>query len=209
MKATRQGDEMISRPSWAFAALRDSDPPGLIARGRKTYLCEFGPHLSEENLRALYRHATDPEVCHFNGFPPLEASLAQFGQEMRHQARRHEVRHQVFVILDEEKRLIGTIEYHDYHPRRRQAWLGIVLGEKDCWGKGYGRDAVRAFLGYLFQAMGLKKVRLRTYGFNVRARRCFEKCGFRAVGSAPWFDGLEDTLMEVTQEEFAQLVEGW
>ncbi|MDP2952674.1 MAG: GNAT family protein, partial [Chloroflexota bacterium] len=79
---------------------------------------------------------------------------------------------------------------------------------KDRWGQGYGRDALRTFLGYLFGDMGLKEVFLATFPQNIRARRCFTSCGFRRSGTdrelfLDW-GWRDEILMEISREEFLE-----
>lgn len=57
-------------------------------------------------------------------------------------------------------------------------FVWILVGERDYWGKGYGTDAMRVYLDYTFQELNLHRVTLRVFGFNQRAIRSYEKCGF-------------------------------
>ena len=65
-------------------------------------------------------------------------------------------------------------------PEREQAEMGIMIGDKQYWGSGYGSDAVRVLLRYLFNVEGLRRVYLHTLEWNIRAQRSFENCGFVA-----------------------------
>ena len=60
--------------------------------------------------------------------------------------------------------------------------LGIVIGEKDCWGKGYGTDAMLTLCGFGFTQMNLHRIGLRVFPENQRAVTCYEKCGFEHEG---------------------------
>ena len=64
----------------------------------------------------------------------------------------------------------------------RRASLGIIIGEKAYWGKGYGTDATRLLLDYGFNVLNLHSVELSVYSFNERAIRCYEKVGFTQTG---------------------------
>jgi RimJ/RimL family protein N-acetyltransferase len=63
--------------------------------------------------------------------------------------------------------------------------VGIVLGEKDCWGKGYGPEALRLLLGYAFKDLGLRRIVLHVHRRNYRAIRAYKKVGF-TESSEPW-----------------------
>jgi len=58
------------------------------------------------------------------------------------------------------------------------AWLGIGIGDRNYWGRGYGSEAVRLTLDYAFRELNLQRVSLTTLEANVRGRRAYEKCGF-------------------------------
>ncbi|MGQ0603381.1 MAG: GNAT family N-acetyltransferase, partial [Anaerolineales bacterium] len=62
------------------------------------------------------------------------------------------------------------------------AWVGIGVGERDYWGKGYGTDALRVALRYGFTELNLHRVSLGVFSYNGRAVRSYEKAGFRIEG---------------------------
>lgn len=79
-------------------------------------------------------------------------------------------------------RLLGTIDIVvDYWPRG-EGWVGIDIGERDEWGKGYGTDAMRVMLRYAFAELNLHRVSLNVFEYNPRAIRSYEKCGFGLEG---------------------------
>ena len=87
-----------------------------------------------------------------------------------------------------------------------------MIGEKDCWGRGYGTDAIRALLRFAFREMNLNRVWLTTGENNPRALACYRKCGFREEGHLRQDRYLEgrywDTiLMGILREEFEALEE--
>lgn len=77
--------------------------------------------------------------------------------------------------------LIGQIGIEILAPGM-DAEVWILIGERDYWGKGYGTDAMRVVLAYAFRELRLHRVSLKTFEFNARAIRSYEKCGFRLEG---------------------------
>ncbi len=77
---------------------------------------------------------------------------------------------------------IGTGGFHAVDWRNRSAELGIALGRRDCWGKGYGSDAVRTLCRWGFAELNLHRVHLKVYEDNPRGIACYEKAGFRQEG---------------------------
>jgi diamine N-acetyltransferase len=63
-----------------------------------------------------------------------------------------------------------------------EAEFALVIGEKDCWGKGYGTEAARLMLDYAFTWVQLHSVKLRVFGHNERGLRAYTRAGFRLIG---------------------------
>jgi diamine N-acetyltransferase len=79
-------------------------------------------------------------------------------------------------------RQIGVTHLRDIDGTHRTAEFGIFIGEKDCWGKGYGTEATRLMLDYGLTVLGLHNVMLTAYSFNERAMRAYQRAGFRIMG---------------------------
>jgi RimJ/RimL family protein N-acetyltransferase len=62
------------------------------------------------------------------------------------------------------------------------AWVGIGIGERDFWGRGYGTDMMKVCLRYAFSELGVHRVSLGLHEYNPRALRSYEKAGFRMEG---------------------------
>lgn len=82
------------------------------------------------------------------------------------------------------KRLIGTTALTDRARGRHgdSALFRIVIGEKDCWGKGYGTEATRLVAEEAFEDLDLGEVRLEVFGHNARAIAAYTKVGFEVTG---------------------------
>jgi RimJ/RimL family protein N-acetyltransferase len=65
-----------------------------------------------------------------------------------------------------------------------ELFVGIAIGEREAWGKGYGTDAMKVILRYAFQELNLRRVSLDTFEYNPRAIRSYEKAGFVNEGRA-------------------------
>jgi RimJ/RimL family protein N-acetyltransferase len=63
-----------------------------------------------------------------------------------------------------------------------EAWIGIGIGEREYWGKGYGTDATRLALQYAFMELGVQRVSLGLHAYNERALKSYEKVGFKLEG---------------------------
>jgi RimJ/RimL family protein N-acetyltransferase len=86
------------------------------------------------------------------------------------------------IVLRDGDRLIGGAGLHEIDQRCRRAQFGIVIGDREQWGKGYGTEVTRLMVGYAFETLNLNRVWLLVYEYNPRGVRSYEKVGFRREG---------------------------
>jgi RimJ/RimL family protein N-acetyltransferase len=91
-----------------------------------------------------------------------------------------------WAVEDRAGHLIGRISLREIDDRRNQARLGITIGAPYV-SQGLGTEALQLFLDYYFTRLGFTRMVLDVAAPNVRAVRCYERLGFRHVGS-DWRD---------------------
>jgi RimJ/RimL family protein N-acetyltransferase len=91
--------------------------------------------------------------------------------------------HNFSIFLKENDKIIGNCGVHKGNNKNfpDKTFVGIVIGEKDEWGKGYGTDAMTTLLKYIKENMDLKEVYLNVDIPNIAAQNCYKKCGFEIV----------------------------
>ena len=96
---------------------------------------------------------------------------------------------ELFFLIEtlSENRPIGLIGLDGIRWTHGDAWVGIGLGERDYWGKGYGSDAMRILLRYAFSELNLHRLSLSVFEYNQRAIRSYQKVGFVDEGRARQF----------------------
>jgi RimJ/RimL family protein N-acetyltransferase len=87
-----------------------------------------------------------------------------------------------FAIETKDGQHIGNTNLFNVQPENRCAELGIMIGEKSCWSRGYGTDALRTLLRFGFEEMNLHRIALNVYAFNERGIACYRKVGFIEEG---------------------------
>ena len=75
-------------------------------------------------------------------------------------------------------RLIGNCNIFDINWRIRSAEVGILIGEKSCWNKGYGTEVIRLLLQHGFNTLNLNRIFLQVFPENLGGIRAYEKAGF-------------------------------
>jgi RimJ/RimL family protein N-acetyltransferase len=82
----------------------------------------------------------------------------------------------------EDDRLIGDTGLDGVRWSHGDAFVGIGLGERQYWNKGYGTDAMRIILRFAFTELNLHRLTLNVFEYNRRAMRSYEKAGFAVEG---------------------------
>ena len=101
-------------------------------------------------------------------------------------------------------RLIGTCAFSQLDADNGSALFHITIGETDAWGQGYGTEATQLMLDHAFGTLGLHRIALFVFEFNVRAVRAYQRCGFVVEGRAResiwrdgrWWDELAMSVLE-------------
>lgn len=78
--------------------------------------------------------------------------------------------------------LIGTCGFVNMDKDNRSAEVGIFIGEKSFWNKGYGTEAMKLLLDYGFAYLNLHNITLKVYDFNKNAIQSYTKIGFKEIG---------------------------
>lgn len=77
---------------------------------------------------------------------------------------------------------IGGCSINQTDLKNRNCTIGIMIGDKACWSKGYGTDALNILVKFIFEELNMEKVKLSVFEFNERAKKCYEKIGFKEEG---------------------------
>lgn len=104
-------------------------------------------------------------------------------------------------------RHVGNIKIGPVNSHQRCASLGLIIGEKDCWGKGYATEAIALAVRYSFSVIGLHKLTAGVIAGNAASLRAFEKNGFVVEGvrrKQNFCDGhwLDEILLGLLAEEW-------
>lgn len=82
------------------------------------------------------------------------------------------------IQLAENQRLVGTITAYRSQPHQT-ADMGLLVGDRSCWGRGIGLDAWSTLMDYLLNACQLRKVTGGTLRCNIGMVRIMERSGMR------------------------------
>ena len=150
-----------------------------------------------------YTWQTDPELARLDAAPQLTMTfykyLSNYTRELRYSSS---FRHR-FALEGPDGEHIGNCVYYGVDENKGEAELGIVIGNRDYWDKGYGTDAVTTLVSHIFRQTNLNRIYLKTLDWNTRAQKCFQKCGFTPYGHTVR-DGLNFVLMEIHRKQYEE-----
>ncbi len=127
-----------------------------------------------------YRWRQDIELCELDAASPITATF----QEYIHWYTADGTSSSSYVLAIEtlNGRHIGNCGCFNIDDIRREVEIGIMIGEKSYWNHGYGEEVLRTLVQHLFENTHVDRIYLKTLDWNLRAHRCFEKCGFKSCG---------------------------
>ncbi|HLF27178.1 MAG TPA: GNAT family protein [Anaerolineae bacterium] len=170
--------------------------------GERVRLAAFNP---ERDAEVVARWSRDSEYWRLITSDPSRPRLAARVKEDLAKTSPDENYFAIHTLGDD--RLIGDVGLWIPSWIHADAWVGIAIGERDYWGRGYGTDAMRVILRYAFTELNLHRVSLSVLASNARALRSYAKAGFTLEGRArhisrwdgEWYD---DVYMGILRNEW-------
>jgi len=150
-----------------------------------------------------YVWQTDPKLAELDAAPLLIISFQQYLSSYASELRYPSSTRYRFAIETLDGEHIGNCTYYDINESRGEAELGIMIGNRNYWDKGYGVDAVTTLANYIFQRTKLNRIYLKTLVSNTRAQKCFAKCGFTLYGRRNR-DSYNFVLMELHRKQWQE-----
>jgi RimJ/RimL family protein N-acetyltransferase len=150
----------------------------------------------------VFHWERDNEVWRYDPHRPFSESMTEFLPIFERNYVRGNGRQFWFIIEDEKHVPIGTITYFNIDYRLGQVEIGLGLGDKSRWGKGYGPDAIHTLVLYLFSIPGLTRIYAETALANRSSRRAFAKAHFVEVSQIydPRSSGEPWVLLEIRKQ---------
>lgn len=148
------------------------------------------------DARDDYNWESDPELATLDAAHPINVTFFEFLSVYSFELVQFSKSRKQFAIETlEEKRHIGNCSYYNYNEKNRETEIGILIGAREYWNRGYGTDTLRSLVYYLFTEMKLERIYLKTLAWNFRAHESFHKCGFTEYGNRS-DNGYQFILME-------------
>jgi RimJ/RimL family protein N-acetyltransferase len=170
---------------------------GIVIPGGKIKLREK----KLTDVRTDYRWQSDPELAKLDAAPALIMSFTLYLLDYTTAVRDRSPDRYPLAVETPEGKHIGNCTLYDIDEKRGEGQVGIMIGDKDYWSRGYGTDVMTTFTGYIFQNSNLNRLYLKTLDWNSRAQKCFNKSGFTHCGYLQR-DGYNFMLMELYRDQW-------
>lgn len=167
----------------------------IVARTPRLTLRE--KHLDDAPEDYAWRR--DPEIARYDGREPLTQPYSEFVARLEHDLRFGNPRERMYAIDTIEGEHIGNVMYYNASVARDEAEVGITIGPASYRSRGYGREALVAFMRFLFETTPFRRIVLHALSWNERAIRSFEAAGFVHVGLVER-QGTQLVRMEAARE---------
>jgi RimJ/RimL family protein N-acetyltransferase len=144
--------------------------------GQQIYLRPY----EKSDAAVLAEYFNDWDVCRtLRPGRPLSIDAEQAFLEGHH---KNESSIMMGIALKSDDRLIGGLGIHNLSLSCRSASVGLFIGDKKEWGKGYGSAALKLLIEYGFDNLNLNRIWLRVHADNPRAKGIYERLGFKLEG---------------------------
>ena len=182
-----------------MSAVQDEEE---IIRGERVY---FTP-LQMDNIYQHFEWNNDPELNRLDSEIPFQKEpFGEFKRRFEHMVAHPQPQSIDFEIHDRDGTLIGVAYITDISHPNRHCIVGITIGDRDYWGKGYGRDALRTVLRYAFNKLDMHRVAAETFEYNTAWRTLVEWADFEKEGTEREYLSREDGYWD--KEMYALLEE--
>jgi RimJ/RimL family protein N-acetyltransferase len=163
--------------------------------------------LTESDLPYFVKGYSDPEILRLNcGVEPwTEEKYAQWYRNICNDANKV----WFTIVVNANQRVIGDAGLLRMFTPWKTTDMSVGIGEKDLWGRGYGTEAGRRLLQYVFDELGFHRVAINVEGVNTRAVRFWTGLGFQHEGIAResyYYDGQysDFIMMSLLEDEYRQ-----
>ncbi len=164
--------------------------------------CYLSP-INVDDVELYTKWLNDVEVIQYLTLRSKMISLLTEREALEKLSREHAYG----IVTLERDELIGNCSFVELDNLNRTAEVGIFIGNKEYWGKGYGTEALGLLISFGIDYLNLRSFVLRVFSFNERAIKSYKKLGFKEIGrwrKSVVFKGHEyDTVyMDLLAEEF-------
>lgn len=156
-----------------------------IITGEKSYLKDF----ELKYINSLKDFLKDMELFRFSFGAPFNFNQNEVIEKYLTQVSQNKGK-TLSIFTKDGDTFIGVVHIFFINYFLKTYKFGIMIGDRNNLNKGIGEDCVKAAVKHLFEKESANSIILETANFNVRAQKCFEKCGFKKIKTFNEFDSF-------------------
>ena len=141
--------------------------------------------ITPEYIRAL----NDKEVIGLTESRYRKWNVQNVKEYVRKKANKPNESLMIGIFLKDTGKHIGNIRLHNFNTYNKRVEVGVLIWDKDQWGKGYATEALKTVYNYIFDTLNLHKICAEYYSINKASAKMFKKLGFEIEG------GLKDHFL--------------
>lgn len=166
--------------------------------------------INRNDLPLLHKWSNDPEINYMLGgwhFPSGEVDQEKWFNGLSLTSN-----NQRFAVETDDFGLIGMANLVEINWKDRNAFTGMLLGEKTTRGKGFGVDTVRTINKYAFEELGLMRLNTTIISYNEPSLVVYtQKCGWKVEGRKKnqyfrknqWWD---EYIVGITKDDYHNFI---
>ena len=167
--------------------------------------------IEEEDLPALHKWSNNPEIWYMLGgwhFPSSMAFMQRWFESLQ-----NDDLNQKFAIEAPDLNLIGIAHLIDIDWKNNHAFHGMMIGDKDIRGKGYGVDTIMATMRYAFEELHFERLDGTIIEYNEISLNVYcKKCGWKEEGRQKnWYfrknKYWDRIIVGITRDDYFELIE--
>ncbi|MFT4416151.1 GNAT family N-acetyltransferase [Fredinandcohnia humi] len=172
-----------------------------VLQGERVYL----RRIEQDDVDYFLRAVSNPEIRRLTGTTTFftRRKIESFIENIAKDSSRIDL-----LIADQENDLvIGDLAIVDIDHQQRNGSFRIAITDDNYLSKGYGSDALKLIIDYMFNTLNLRRIGINVYAYNARAIRAYEKLGFVQEGvlrEELYYDGkyYDNILMGLLRNEY-------
>lgn len=166
-------------PATGSVPLLNAPDDGVVLEGERVTLVP----LQIDNIYRHFEWNNDPELNRLdNEHPFRKESFGEFKRRFEQMVYRPSPHNLDFEVHVEDGRLIGVAYAFNVSEHNRHCAVGVTIGDRAYWGRGYGRESLEVLLRHCFEDLGMHRVSTETFEYNEAWRRLVKDVGFRLEG---------------------------
>ena len=196
---------MTTQPATSFAVKPTLTGTNVVLR----------PFIFEQDAPALREMLSDPDVIKLTGsrHDPVIGEVEEWdaadeaGFRTWYSSRNDQTDRLDLAVVDKAAgQCVGEVVFNEWNEPNRSCNFRVIIGPRG-WDRGLGSEAIRLFLGYGFEQLGVHRISLDVLAFNPRAKRVYDNVGFVTEGvlreEHRWGDEwIDDTIMSILARDW-------